>query len=567
MLEPVYEEDPVNLGYLKKTISETEESINNEYANVSRHYASKPTTPYYKGDTWIDGNIVYTCINSREIGLYTDSDWVTESGAKKEAESKNKVYLTQPSNYNVGDMWILQSDEDHKSGKKGEILISIAGRKDYNEADWVNMLDYGNISSINEVSNNLNDAINRIENVEEALEDGLITTFYQNTVPEGNIGDLWYVTENTGEYLKGKIYRYDGTSWLILNDPSIQEAFEEANEARIVADGKIQSFYSEEEPTQGMGVGDLWIDTANNNHLYRYNGTNWVAVYDTRIEEVVKDLETITERTVTIVTDLGEISQTVAETTTTTDQLTGTIESINEEISNIKQNQESWVAKFNKTGGNNLSYYSLEFWESYSGIEEYSDSEMQINSVSGKGYLIGSGTSKQNIKVQNGTYTISFRYKKIGPELANAVVRINGEEYSLTETNWTDFVKTIDVTTNHIEVELSSDTNDTLYVTDLLITIGANQEVWTQNPNEVRTDTVTIGKGIKVESSETNTYTKIDSDGNRTFNKTTNERVAEMTDKGVYAKEIECEGQAQIAGLLIQQIRKSNMAFKLIIIA
>lgn len=315
MSEPVYDEDIVNLGFLKKLVSETEKDINDEYKNVSRHYSTKPQPPYYKGDTWIDGDIVYTCINSREIGLYNDKDWVSESGAKEEAGRKNKIYLTQPTNYNPGDMWILQSDEDHKAGKKGEILVTKAGRRDYSEDDWVNMLGYGTIESINEVANSLNNAINRIGSVEEAIEDGLIVTFYQGTIPEGiHIGDLWYVTEDIEDYLKGKIYRYDGTKWDILDDPTIQKAFEKANEARIVADGKIQSFYSKEAPKEGVGVGDLWIDLGNNNQLYRYNGTNWVAVYDTRIGEVIQNLETVTERTVSIETDLGYITQRVSET-------------------------------------------------------------------------------------------------------------------------------------------------------------------------------------------------------------------------------------------------------------
>ena len=129
MNEPKYDEDNVNLGYLKKVISNTEDNISKEYSDVSRHYASKPQPPYHKGDTWIDGNIVYTCINDREIGIYNDEDWVTESGAKEEAERKSKTFLTQPVNYNVGDMWILQSDTDHKAGKKGEILVAVNGRK------------------------------------------------------------------------------------------------------------------------------------------------------------------------------------------------------------------------------------------------------------------------------------------------------------------------------------------------------------------------------------------------------------------------------------------------------
>lgn len=325
MGEPKYDEDSVNLGYLNKRLSSAEEEISSQYENVSRNYGSKPNPPYYKGDTWIDGKIVYTCINTRTIGLYNDEDWTTESGATEKAENKNKIYLTQPSNYNAGDMWILQSDTDHRAGKKGEILITTAGRKQYDADDWVNMLGYGTIKSINEVAGSLNNAINRIGNVEDAIEDGIIITFYQNTIPEAkHLGDLWYVTDTLEGYTKGKLYRYNGDVWQLLDDPSIEEAFSKANEARLVADGKIQSFYANVEPTQNMGVGDLWIDTANNNQLYRYNGTNWVAVYDTRVNQLVEDVETVTQRTVEISTDLGNITQTVEETTTKVSNLENT---------------------------------------------------------------------------------------------------------------------------------------------------------------------------------------------------------------------------------------------------
>lgn len=334
MSEPKYDEDLVNLGYLKRVISDTEEGINIDFKNVSRHYGSQPIPPYYEGDTWVDGNIVYTCINTRLVGSYTASDWVTESGALQRADNKSKVFLTQPSNYKPGDMWILQSDNDHRAGKKGEILITTAGRAVYDSDDWVNMLGYGTIRSINEVADNLNNAITRIGVVEEAIEDGIIITFYQSSEPEGvHIGDLWYVTGEVTGYTEGKIYRYNGSTWDLLDDPAIQEAFDEANNARLVADGKIQSFYSASEPTSGdIGVGDLWIDTDDNNKLYRYNGTNWVACYDTRIDDLVETVEETTERVTTIETDLGEIDLTVKETTTRVTTVEGNITNLQAQI-------------------------------------------------------------------------------------------------------------------------------------------------------------------------------------------------------------------------------------------
>lgn len=315
--EPKYDEDVVNLGYLKKIVADPEGNLENIYENVSKHYASKPQPPYHKGDTWIDGNIIYTCINDREIGTYQDSDWTTESGAKEEAEKKNKVFLRQPSNYSVGDMWILQSDEDHKAGKKGEMLISTAGRKEYDEGDWINMLGYGTIRSINEVANNINDALKRLK-IEK--EEGIITIFYSNTIPENPIlNDLWYVTESIDEYSKEKLYKYNGDNWELIKNNLITVAFEEANQDRLISDGKIQSFYTNISPLDNIGVGDIWNDTTTKK-LYRYNGTNWIAVYDTNINEIRKNVETVTETTVQIQTDLGGINQRVnsVETTITT---------------------------------------------------------------------------------------------------------------------------------------------------------------------------------------------------------------------------------------------------------
>ena len=315
MTEPKYNEDVVNLGYLKRALGLTDEQTAEIYKYISKHYGSKPQPPYYKGDTWVDGTIIYTCINDRLIGTYQDSDWVTESGAKEEAERKSKVFLRQPSNYSVGDMWILQSDTDHRAGKRGEILITTAGRKVYDEDDWVNMLGYGTIRSINEVANNINDALIRLGANKES---GVLTIWYADEIPSNPTNkDLWFVTENVSTYIKENVYKYNGSTWEEIEDELAIVAFSEANQARLVEDGKIQSFYSTTEPTGTLGAGDIWTDTSNNK-LYRYNGTNWVAVYDTNISEIRVNLDTVTTRTTTLETDLGTITGQVTELETTT---------------------------------------------------------------------------------------------------------------------------------------------------------------------------------------------------------------------------------------------------------
>ncbi len=419
-MEPRYDEDIVNLGYLKKTIDNSEKNIKKQ---VNKTYGSKPNPPYYKGDTWVDQNTVYTCINTRDIGTYNENDWVSESGAKEEAQNKNKTFLTKPSKYNVGDMWILQTDNDHKAGKRGEILVAITGRVTYNESDWVNQLSYGSISSINEVSEGLNNAINRIGNVEGAIEDGIIITFYQDTVPEAkHIGDLWYVTDMLEGYTKGKLYRYDGNDWSILDDPEITQAFEKANEATLIADGKIQSFYSDEEPTEDVGVGDLWINTAEQNKLHRYNGTNWVEVYDTRIDDVITGIDTITKRNVQITTDLGQITQRVSETETklnndylTTEQINAENQTIKEDIDFIKKQQTTV-----ETTAQGLQIQIDQI--NNEGVKTVKNTTVDINE---KGVSVGKSDSEFSTTMNNtGTYMYAYgkqiaKYDKDGAETAN----------------------------------------------------------------------------------------------------------------------------------------------------
>jgi methyl-accepting chemotaxis protein len=230
MSDPKYDEDTVSLGFLKKVINQEEKELQLP-ETIARHYASKPQPPYYKGSTWIDGTIIYTCINDRLIGTYQQSDWTTESGAKQEAERKNKTFLSEPNNYRTGDMWILQSDEDHPAGKQGEILTATTRRETYNASDWTNVLNYGNANKMNEIADNLTVVSGRVENTEEAVAEGMIITFMQATQPVGkHIGDLWIATNDSN-----KLYRFDGTDWISAYDLRIAIIDAKADTAQQLA--------------------------------------------------------------------------------------------------------------------------------------------------------------------------------------------------------------------------------------------------------------------------------------------------------------------------------------------
>ena len=269
----------------------------------------------------------------------------------------------------------------------------------------------------------------------------------------------------------------------------------------------------------------------------------------------------------------GKISQLVQETSEheeklskheqTIDSFTSTVASkdeVKEQINELKQTLEGTTNSFINTGGNNIFYYNLDYWNAQEnekiGIEEYSDNNTQQNTVSKLAYITKKGNAKQSQLVKNGIYTISFTYEKL-IELATGYIEINGKQYNFeTEkvNEWREEVYTIEVTSNTIDIKIETDTDNSFLIADLMVANGTDKIVWSQNPNETITDTVTIGKGIKVESTSSNVYTRIDADGNKTFNGTTGERVAEMTDKGIYAKGIEVENEAKINALFIQKV-------------
>lgn len=98
--------------------------------------------------------------------------------------------------------------------------------------------------------------------------------FYQATAPtEMNTGDYWIDSDDN------KIHRYNGASWVEVQDDDIATAISDAADAQSTADGKIYVYRQATAPT-GMvagDVGDLWIDTDDNDKLYRWSGSAWAA--------------------------------------------------------------------------------------------------------------------------------------------------------------------------------------------------------------------------------------------------------------------------------------------------
>ena len=202
---------------------------------------------------------------------------------------------------------------------------------------------------------------------------------------------------------------------------------------------------------------------------------------------------------------------------------------------------------------NSVALFGYEFWSNV--IKNFTNTEIQQNTDSKYVILTDNyvtDTPVQIIQVQNGIYSVFFKYKKL-VELAAISIKINDYEIILDSLDWKEENYTFEVLSNTISIEIISDTDNSCWIGDLVCRKGVVAGVWSMAPGESLNGGVKIGSSIEVTSSASNIKQKIDNDGNRIINTNTNEVVTEYTDKGLKAVSIESE-QATIAKLLIQNV-------------
>ncbi len=250
------------------------------------------------GDLWYDTtNELLKRYNGTQWALITDKRIVEAiekaQNAQDTADGKIVSYYQeeQPINASSGDLWIDVNDNNKLYRFDGE--------------DWIDVHD----KNIDKVATDLSSAISNvnqnISDMQQAIEDEMIVTYYQETEPSAKLGDLWFNTTTK------KLYRHNGITFDLIEDIDITTAIEKAQNAQDTADGKIVSYYQEEMPSEGT-IGDLWIDTNDNNKLYRYNGTTYVSVQDKNIDKLATDLNNaITD----VNTDISTLEQSVLNAT------------------------------------------------------------------------------------------------------------------------------------------------------------------------------------------------------------------------------------------------------------
>lgn len=321
------------------------------------------------------------------------------------------------------------------------------------------------------------------------------------------------------------------------------------------------------------------------NHTFTFNGaftgrietkalTKTQTAYknSSNLKEKFKNVEYIIDKQNTKITQITEeaseqgkkltkVEQDINGKITTIEDTTGEIQN---KITTMQETIDGLTNNKTVTGGRNLiknsvGYFENDYWqideENEGNVIGNTTSDVKQNSVSGSALELSNETIYQNIiEIKNGEYYLSFTYKKTDTS-AISTFKINDEEIVLTESDWTFVERIIEVTSNTIKIELSTDISSSILITDLMLAEGNNRTSWTQNANESYTDTVQIGKGVTITATGSKTKFVAEADGISVKNTETNKNVAEFTQYGTETEELRVHKNIKVAdALLIQKI-------------
>lgn len=297
-----------------------------------------------------------------------------------------------------------------------------------------------------------------------------------------------------------------------------------------------------------------------------YNG-DWIGGYSlqtnskhqeetkqTGLEKKIKKLSVELDR------NTAELKITAENTNTISNKLNDDVYT-KSQVEELLLNAESGLTNiFTQSGGNNLLRNTAPWYMKSENTGEYWTGNLkqtkETDSTSGYAILIQNGTISQSVSLPTGTYSVSFKYKKL-IDASEGYVRYNGKTFNLTETSG-EIHSSGEITNNQFVIEINSNTNDSFEIYDLILKHGSegieNMLVWTQNANESRSDTVQISEGITANSSVNDTKATMDSEGFIVRNKTTGISVMEATKTGGKFLDLTSTGKSNLSGLLVQKV-------------
>lgn len=241
------------------------EALAEEYGLKATIYYqdSEPSEPQ-EGDFWYDTDadpvVIYRYNGSSWDDITSDAlESALDAAADAQSTADGKIITfaqaSAPTAEATGDLWI-DTDDDNTIYR-------------WSGSAWVEYQP--NATAISDLVTSV---------------DSKITIFYQDAQPTANVaGDIWYDTDADPVV----IYRWSGSAWVDITSVALEQALDAASDAQSTADGKIITFAQDAEPT-AEAVGDLWVDTDDDNKLYRWSGSAWVDVQDGNIGTLVTQM-------------------------------------------------------------------------------------------------------------------------------------------------------------------------------------------------------------------------------------------------------------------------------------
>lgn len=345
---PKYDNDYVNLGYLKKVIDNLEKNTTQEATEalnkLSKNYTSPPVPPYYKDSLLCYEGKIYKCNINRLVGVFSWNDWsVVATDDTLFNEFKNNTY--------VNDLLELQEQidnkvETHYQEENPALNWTTDLEKSKHVGDyWYKTTDntqwrYCSNTKVSPITydwekvnvpNSIFDLIDTKKSIYTSkpssynkddlwiIEDGILS----NDLPVGTeenpikIGDWVFATQNSDSFDKSHWIKKDeniDTKYLEEHYYTIGETNSKFEEVERNTDSKITK--SKEEIQLEVSQNYTAIETFN----------TAINDHDKQIGEINKTIETQEDSISKLSVENGKISSSVADVTTRTELLETIVE-------------------------------------------------------------------------------------------------------------------------------------------------------------------------------------------------------------------------------------------------
>ena len=152
---------------------------------------------------------------------------------------------------------------------------------------------------------------------------------------------------------------------------------------------------------------------------------------------------------------------------------------------------------------------------------------------------------------------MSFVYKKL-VNLANVKLLINGDEFILSNNDYTEFKHTFEISDGYITIVFECDTDNACPIINLMLNKGDEKMEWSLNSNETWSDTVKIGRGVRISSIGTDVEFVALADIIGFMNKQ-GEYITIFDSDGIVTNTAVIKNKAAIVNLLIQNINDQTI--------